>query len=162
MYITFVTSEYPHPKIGLAGGIGTSIFTLANLLTKKGTHVNVVVYGMDRDDFFVDNGIKFYLVKNVIVKGFSYFFTVKKVQKLIKLLKAKQECDFVEVPDWTGFSAFLNFPAVNSPSTNSCKNFGSTTRSFAICSINSSVFLLGACKDFCASIIDSHILPFSP
>lgn len=108
MYITFVTSEYPHSKIGLSGGIGTSIFTLANLLTRKGIHVNVVVYGMNKDDCFVDSGINFYLVENIIVKGLSYFFTVKKVQKLIKLLREKDECDFVEVPDWTGFSAFLN------------------------------------------------------
>ncbi|MEB2777519.1 glycosyltransferase family 4 protein [Algoriphagus sp. D3-2-R+10] len=108
MYISFITSEYPHPKIGLSGGIGTSIFTLANLLTKSGIHVNVVVYGMKRDDSFVDCGINFFLVKNVVVKGLSYFYTVKKVQKLITLLIEKQECDFVEVPDWTGFSAFLN------------------------------------------------------
>lgn len=108
MYITFVTSEYPHSNIGLSGGIGSSIFTLANLLTKMGIHVNVVVYGMNRDDNFVDCGINFFLVKNIIVKGLSYFFTIKKVQKLINLLIEENKCDFVEVPDWTGFSAFLD------------------------------------------------------
>ena len=105
MKIAFLTSEYPHPKIGFAAGIGTSIMNLSNGLLKHGHQVVVVIYGQDKDEKFQDNGITFYKIKNIKLKGFSRILTQKKIQRLINNLTIKGEIDLVEAPDWTGISS---------------------------------------------------------
>ncbi|NVJ86766.1 MAG: glycosyltransferase family 4 protein [Algoriphagus sp.] len=114
MHIAFLTPEYPHPKIGKSGGLGTSIWGLANILSESGINVTVLVYGKEKDSSFREDGVNFYLIRNIKVKGLSYFLTVKKVQKLIIRINKDDKIDFLEVPDWTGFSAFLklNIPIV--------------------------------------------------
>ncbi len=109
MKIGFITPEFPSKKIkSSSGGIGTSIFNLAQSFVKNGHKVILFVYGQPKDEVIEDDGFTFYLIKNVKVKGFSRFFTQKKVQKLINELYAKQGLDIVEVSDWTGFSSFIN------------------------------------------------------
>ncbi|MFI2743773.1 glycosyltransferase family 4 protein [Zhouia sp. PK063] len=105
MTIGFLTSEYPHQKTGSSGGIGTSIYNLARGLVKEGHTVKVFVYQQPEDAYFIDEGIHIYAVKNIIVKGISLFLTQNKVSKLINTHK---DLDIIEVPDWTGFSSFLN------------------------------------------------------
>ena len=60
MKICFLTSEYPHPKTGSSGGIGTSILNLSKGLIQLGHQVSIVVYGQDKDEVFQDNSITFY------------------------------------------------------------------------------------------------------
>ena len=54
MKIAFLTPEYPHPKTGNSGGIGTSILALSQGLTSLGCEISILVYGQNEDDYFVD------------------------------------------------------------------------------------------------------------
>ena len=87
MNIAFLTPEYPHPNIvGHSGGIGTSILSLAKALTVLGHTISILVYEQDTDDYFTEEGIHFYKIKNIKVKGLSLFLTQKKVERLINTL----------------------------------------------------------------------------
>lgn len=108
MKIAFLTPEYPHPKTGIAGGIGTSILNLSKALSDLGHDISILVYRQDKDDYFVDSGIHFYKIKNIKVKGLSLFLTQKKVERLINSLYNSGRIEIVEAPDWTGFTAFVN------------------------------------------------------
>lgn len=103
--IAFLTPEFPHPKIGSSGGIGTSILNLSKGLLINNCEVYVLVYGQEKDDYFFENGIHFYQIKNIKIKGFSRWLTQKKIQKLINKLFLEKKIDVVEAPDWTGFSS---------------------------------------------------------
>ncbi len=107
MKIAFLTPEYPHPKTGSAGGIGTSILNLAKGLVAQGNKVLVLVYGQGADEVFEANGITVHRMKNLKVKGLSLLLTQWKVQRLINRLYSEKKIDLVEAPDWTGFTAFV-------------------------------------------------------
>lgn len=107
MKIAFLTPEFPHPKTGSSGGIGTSIFNLSKGLVNLEHQVFILVYGQKEDEIFHENGITFYRIKNIKVKGISAFLTQKKIQKLINNLYKNKQIDIVEAPDWTGFSGFI-------------------------------------------------------
>lgn len=108
MQIAFLTPEYPHPKTGTAGGIGTSILNVSKALSVLGHNVSILVYGQDQDDYFIEEDIHFYKIKNIKVKGLSLILTQKKVERLINSLYDSGKIEIVEAPDWTGFTAFVN------------------------------------------------------
>lgn len=108
MKIAFLTPEFPHPKTGTSGGIGTSIQNLARGLAALGQQPLVLVYGQDRDEHFEENGVSFYRIRNVKIKGLSGYFTRKKIQRIINQLHAEKKLDVVEAPDWTGITSFIN------------------------------------------------------
>ncbi|MES2544066.1 MAG: glycosyltransferase family 4 protein [Bacteroidota bacterium] len=105
--IAFLTSEYPNPKITASGGIGTSIMNLAEGLIQQGHQILVLVYGQNSDEVFIENGIIFYKIKNIKLKGLSRYLSQKKVEKLINELVSNNEIDIVEAPDWIGFTSFI-------------------------------------------------------
>ena len=107
MKIAFLTPEYPHAKTGSSGGIGTSIKNLAQGLVALGCQVSVLVYEQNIDDFFDDNGIVIYQIKNVKLKGISWYLTRKKIEKQINELYVQKKIDLIEVADWTGISSFI-------------------------------------------------------
>ena len=107
MKICFLTPEYPHPKTGNSGGIGTSILNLSKGLHLLGHQVSIVVYGQDKDEVFQEDAITFYKVKNIKFKGLSLYLTQKKVEKLLNKLVDESKIELVEAPDWTGFTAFV-------------------------------------------------------
>ncbi|MBF4507119.1 glycosyltransferase family 4 protein [Flavobacterium sp. JLP] len=107
MKIAFLTPEYPHSKTGNFGGIGTSIKNLAIGLLAQGVTVRVLVYGQKEDVVFEDNGILIQQIKNVKLKGLSWFLTRKKIERIINRLHFDKEIDLVEAPDWTGISSFI-------------------------------------------------------
>lgn len=107
MKIAFLTPEYPHPKTGSSGGIGTSIKNLAIGLLAEGCSVRVLVYGQKEDAVFDDNGIAIQQIQNVKRKGLSWYLTRKKIQKIINQLYYEKEIDIVEAPDWTGITSFI-------------------------------------------------------
>lgn len=107
MKIAFLTPEYPHPKTGSSGGIGTSIKNLAIGLLELGCSVRVLVYGQNEESVFEDNGILVQQIRNVKLKGLSWFLTRKKIQKIINQLYDQNEVDVVEAPDWTGITSFI-------------------------------------------------------
>ncbi len=105
--IAFLTPEYPHPKTGHSGGIGTSIKNLAIGLLAHKCKVRVLVYGQQEDAVFDDEGICVQQIKNVKIKGLSWWLTQKKVQKIINHLYESKEIDLIEAPDWTGITSFI-------------------------------------------------------
>ncbi|TDE53928.1 glycosyltransferase family 4 protein [Flavobacterium sp. GT3P67] len=107
MKIAFLTPEYPHPKTGTSGGIGTSIKNLATGLLAEGCSVRVLVYGQREEGVFDDNGICIQQIRNVKLKGLSWYLTRKKLQKIINTLHQQKEIDLVEAPDWTGITSFI-------------------------------------------------------
>jgi glycosyltransferase involved in cell wall biosynthesis len=108
MKIAFLTPEYPHSKIGTSGGIGTSIKNLATGLLAEGCSVRVLVYGQKEEGIFNDDGICIQQIRNVKLKGLSWYLTRKKLQKIINTLHSQKEIDLVEAPDWTGITSFIS------------------------------------------------------
>lgn len=108
MKIAFLTPEFPHPKTGSSGGIGTSIQNMARALADIGHQPLVLVYGQDADEHFEENGVSFYRIRNVKVKGLSWYFTRKKIQRVINRLHAEGKLEVVEAPDWTGITSFIS------------------------------------------------------
>jgi len=108
MKIAFLTPEFPHTKIGSSGGIGTSIQNLSKGLTDAGHQVSILIYGQKEDDFFEEDGISFYRVKNTKLKGFSRLLTQKKLQNLINKLVSENKIEILEAPDWTGITSNIN------------------------------------------------------
>ncbi len=107
MKIAFLTPEYPHVKTGNAGGIGTSIKNLAESLTALGHSVRILVYGQNLDATFDEDKIVIQQIKNIQFKGLSWYFTKKKIQKVIDGLHDAGLVDIVEAPDWTGITSFV-------------------------------------------------------
>ena len=107
MKIAFLTPEYPHPKTGSSGGIGTSIKNLAIGLLAQGCSVRVLVYGQKEETVFDDNGITIQQIQNIKFKGLSWWLTRKKIEKIINQLHRNKEIDLVEAPDWTGITSFV-------------------------------------------------------
>ncbi len=107
MKIAFLTPEYPHSRTGPSGGIGTSIKNLAQGLLAAGCSVRVLVYGQKEELVFEDEGICIQLIKNVKVKGLSWYLTRKKLERIINQLYRLKEIDLIEAPDWTGITSFI-------------------------------------------------------
>ena len=105
--IAFLTPEYPHPKTGSSGGIGTSIKNLAIGMLAQGCSVRVLIYGQEEEGILDDNGIIIQQIRNVKVKGLSWWLTRKKLERIINQLYAEEEIDLVEAPDWTGITSFI-------------------------------------------------------
>lgn len=105
MKIAFLTPEYPHPNTKPSGGIGTSVFNLSKGLLLSGNQVVIILYGQDKDDFFIENGIAFYLIKNVKRKGLSKYLTQKKIEKCLNKLIDDDNIDLIEAVDWEGITS---------------------------------------------------------
>lgn len=108
MKICFLTPEFPKSTSTPSGGIGASILNLSHGLIKLGHEVVVLVYGQEKDEVVNEEEFIIYKIKNVKIKGLSFYFTQKKIQRLINTLYASRKIDIVEAPEWTGFSAFIN------------------------------------------------------
>ena len=108
MKIAFLTPEYPHVLTGNSGGIGTSIKNLAVGLVAAGCEVRVLVYGQDQDAVFKDENVVVQQIKNIKIKGLSWFFTRKKIERIINQLYKNNQVDLVEAPDWTGITSFIS------------------------------------------------------
>lgn len=108
MHIGFITSHFPFHDAKSVGGIGTSIKNLSDELVALGHNVSVFVYGQEKDDKFVEGGITLVKIKNIKIKGLSWFLTRKKIQNTILKEHIISKIDIVETPDWEGISSFIN------------------------------------------------------
>tara|TARA_B100002049_G_scaffold236303_1_gene222671 strand:+ start:555 stop:1700 length:1146 start_codon:yes stop_codon:yes gene_type:complete len=109
MHIAFLTSEYPHKRTGNSGGMGTSIKNLVSELVTQEVKVSVFVYGQTKDDFFEERGINFYLFKQLKYRFGGFYLYRKHINFLLNKIIKKEKIDILEVPDWTGISAFMKF-----------------------------------------------------
>ncbi|EPR74688.1 Glycosyltransferase [Winogradskyella psychrotolerans RS-3] len=109
MRIGFITPEYPCDKVKQVAGLGTSLGVLAKALVREGHIVYVFVYGQDCDVFINEEGVNIYLIANVSF-GFGKWFRYRKyIQKRVQNIIEKEQIAILEVPDWTGISAFMRF-----------------------------------------------------
>lgn len=107
MHIAFLTSEFPSTKTGRSGGIGTSIKNLAEAFVLKGHRVSVFIYGQLEEEEFIEFGVRIYKIRNIKWRGLSWILTRRKIQNRINNLIRNDKVDVLEVPDWTGISAFM-------------------------------------------------------
>ena len=107
MKIGFLTPEYPHEQTGNSGGLGTSIKNLAHALTALGHEVVVLVYGQKQDAVFLDHAVEVHQIKNIKIKGLSWYFTRKKIEKIINSFYEQNKIEIVEATDWTGITSFI-------------------------------------------------------
>lgn len=107
MKIGFLTPEYPHDKTGNSGGLGTSIKNLAQALTHLGHEVTVLVYEQKEDAVFLDNKVVIQQIKNIKLKGLSWWLTRKKIERIINTLYDNNSIEIVEATDWTGITSFI-------------------------------------------------------
>ena len=107
MNIAFLTPEYPHPRVGGSGGIGSSIKYLARALNEMGHKVTVLLYQQPVEEVIDDYGVIIRRIKNVKFKGLSWWLTRKKLERIIDGLHVSGQIDIVEAPDWTGITSFI-------------------------------------------------------
>ena len=108
MHIGFITSHFPFHDTKSVGGIGTSIKNLSGELVALGHNVSVFVYGQEKDDKFIEGGITLVKIKNIKIKGLSWYLTRKKIQNTILKEHKISKIDIVETPDWEGISSFIS------------------------------------------------------
>ncbi len=109
MHIAFLTPEYPHESFIPCGGLGTSIKNLALGLIKTGIKVSVFVVFQNNDKNFDLDGVNIFSIKRRKYFFFSWYIQRKRIQKIIKKRIDLDEIHLIEVPDWTGISAFMKF-----------------------------------------------------
>lgn len=107
MKIGFLTPEYPHEKTGNSGGLGTSIKNLAHALTALGNEVVILVYEQKQDAVFFDKAVEVHQIKNIKIKGLSWYLTRKKLEKIINSLYDNNKIEIIEATDWTGITSFI-------------------------------------------------------
>jgi glycosyltransferase involved in cell wall biosynthesis len=99
MHICFLTNEFP--KEGFPhGGIGSFVKTFALELVKKGIKVSVIGmnYTFSNETESID-GISVYRLKKSTVKGFSWYFNSKAINKKIKKIHKEYPINIVESPE---------------------------------------------------------------
>lgn len=109
MHIAFLTPEYPHPDLSRSGGLGTSIKNLAHGLVVNNIKVTVFVSGQITDKIFEDDGFKVISIAQKQHLVINWFFERKRLQRYIQKHIDKEGINLIEVPDWTGLSAFMKF-----------------------------------------------------
>ncbi|TVZ25589.1 glycosyltransferase involved in cell wall biosynthesis [Gillisia sp. Hel_I_86] len=108
MHLGFLTSEYPHPKTNPAAGIGTSIKNMVTALVEKGVKVSLFIYGQTRDEVFIEDGIKFHLIKQQKYMFLGWYLHRKFLQHYLNKAIVQDKIGAIEAPDWTGITAFMN------------------------------------------------------
>ena len=109
MHIGFLTPEYPHSKTSHSAGIGTSIKSLGIALVKKGVSVSVFVYSQNSNDSFSDENLNVYKIERKKYITLGWYFHRKYINKYVQEIISKNNISLIEVPDWTGISAFMKF-----------------------------------------------------
>lgn len=96
MHICFLTNEFP--KEGFPhGGIGSFVKTLASALVKKDIKVSVVgINYTSNNDFESIDGVNVYRLKKSTVKGFSWYFNSKAINKKIEEINHNDPINIVE------------------------------------------------------------------
>lgn len=96
MHICFLTNEFP--KEGFPhGGIGSFVKTIATALVKKEIDVSVIgINYTQNDETEIVEGVKVYRLKKSTVKGLSWYFNSKAINKKIKQIHEQHPISIVE------------------------------------------------------------------
>jgi len=107
--VAFLTPEYPRAGLGYTGGIGTSIKNLADYYINHQIRVIIFVYGSDKDLVEEKEGKTFVFIKQVRRMGLGWWVNRQHIQKVVNTWVEKEKIKMIEIPDWTGISAFIRF-----------------------------------------------------
>ncbi|MGB8703596.1 MAG: glycosyltransferase, partial [Gillisia sp.] len=109
MHIGFLTPEYPHARVRHCAGIGSSLYNLVSALLQKNIQVSVFVYGQDQDFFIAEGALNLYGIKQKSYPFGGFYLYRKYLNRKISKIIDSRHIDLLEVPDWTGISAFMKF-----------------------------------------------------
>lgn len=108
--IAFITPEYPISSFkNNNGGIGTFTKNLAEQLIGVNCEVTVFIHSQNFEEVINENGVEIHFVKKKIVKGFTWFTNRSYFNKYVNKIIDKKKISVIEVPEWTGFTAFMKF-----------------------------------------------------
>lgn len=111
MHICFLTNEFP--KEGFPhGGIGSFVKTIAEALVQKGIKVSVI--GMNYrlvNETENRNGTTIYRLKKSTLKGISWYFNSKAINKKIKEIHKQSPIDVIESSE-LGLAFINKIPAI--------------------------------------------------
>lgn len=109
MHIGFLLPEYPHEKLPKAAGIGTSTKNLLKALVDKGMKISVFTYFQNKQEIFEDEGITIHKIKLRKYPLFTWRLNEGIIAKYVNKIIKQDQIDVLEVVDWTGISANMNF-----------------------------------------------------
>lgn len=112
MHICFITSEYP--KEGFShGGIGSFVKTISHLLALKNHKVTVLGINTyaNEDERFKDEHVDVIRLKPKKVKGLTWFFNTKSINKELKQIHKSNPLDIVESAE-LGLAFIKKIPSV--------------------------------------------------
>lgn len=109
MHIAFLTSEYPHPRVKSAAGIGTSIKNLVEALVKKNIRVTMFIYGQEENQVFTEDKLTYHLIADRKYRFGKWYFYRKFLKRYIENVVRVDKIDLIEAADWTGITAFMKF-----------------------------------------------------
>jgi glycosyltransferase involved in cell wall biosynthesis len=107
--VAFLTPEYPLSGIAYTGGIGTSIKNLADYYILHQIRVVIFIYGGEKDRVELKEGKTFVFIKRLRWVGLGWWINRLRIQKVVNSWIEKEKIELIEVPDWTGISAFVRF-----------------------------------------------------
>ncbi len=107
VHIAFLLPEYPHNSLRPSGGLGTSTRNLAAALALRDVQVSVIVYDQAADAHFEENGIAIHTLRSMRFPVAGWYLHRLHIAKEVRRLIVEKGIDLVEVPDWTGISAFM-------------------------------------------------------
>ena len=108
MHIAFLTPEYPRQESTPAGGLGTSIESVVNALNARGFQVSVFIYGQQHNKTFSENNVSYHFIAQKKYPVLGWYLYRSYLQKYIQKYIDLDNVELLEVPDWTGISAFMN------------------------------------------------------
>ncbi|WP_298516025.1 glycosyltransferase family 4 protein [uncultured Kordia sp.] len=109
MHIAFLLPEYPHEKLPKSAGIGTSTKNLLKALVDKGLQITVFTYFQDQQEVFQDGDITIHKIKLRKYPVLTWKLNEGIINKYINKIIQKDNIDVLEVVDWTGITANMNF-----------------------------------------------------
>ena len=110
MHIGYVTSEYPHSRFDVpVGGIGTFTRTIAEALVHRGNRVSVFIHSQEKDEIFNENGVEIYHIKKFRIKGLTWISNRFHFNRVLNKIIKAQGINLIEAPEWTGFTAGMQF-----------------------------------------------------
>ena len=108
MHLAFLTPEFPHPLSTASGGLGTSIRNMLEALKKNGIEITVFIYGQKLNKIIKEPGISYHFIKQKNYSLFGWYRYRKFLQNYLNREIIANQIDALEVPDWTGITAFMN------------------------------------------------------
>ena len=107
-HIAYLTTEYPHPALPSAGGVGSFVKLMATSLIEKNWKVTVFLALRSEYKVWYDGQVRIVEIKKANPSYLSAFKDRLKISKIINKHIKEDDINIIEAPDWEGFHAFCN------------------------------------------------------